>query len=157
MKAASVIKILDTYPELVMQNRRDLLRKKFDLIMANSPGRSETYMRNLFKRHPDMFLMSLASMEAKVSYIKRNLNRQIPKEKAFPLLLHYNYSQVIWPRCELLLAQGNKHFDLGDALSGSNEDFCKKFGVEQSALNAKMKSRKAKEEKDKLWVYVPAI
>jgi hypothetical protein len=104
MKAASVIKILDTYPELVMQNRRDLLRKKFDLIMANSPGRSETYMRNLFKRHPDMFLMSLASMEAKVSYIKRNLNRQIPKEKAFPLLLHYNYSQVIWPRCELLLA-----------------------------------------------------
>jgi hypothetical protein len=29
--------------------------------------------------------------------------------------------------------------------------------VEQSALDAKMKSRKAKEEKDKLWVYVPAI
>jgi hypothetical protein len=75
MKAASVIKILDTYPELVMQNRRDLLRKKFDLIMTNSPHRSETYIRNLFKRHPDLFLMSLASMEAKVSYIKRNLNR----------------------------------------------------------------------------------
>lgn len=92
LKASSVIKLLDTFPELVMQNRRDLLRKKFDLITTNSPGRSDTYITNLFKRHPDMFLMSLASMEAKVSYIKRNLNRQLPKEKAFPLLLHYNYS-----------------------------------------------------------------
>jgi hypothetical protein len=157
MTATSVIKILDTYPELVMQNRRDLLRKKFDLMMTNSPNRSETYVRNLFKRHPDMFLMSLASMEAKVSYIKRNLNRQLQKEKAFPLLLHYNYTQVIWPRCELLLAQGNKHFDLGEALSGSDEDFCKKFGVDMTALEQKVKSKKSKEERDKLWVYVPAI
>jgi len=46
---------------------------------------------------------------------------------------------------------------LGDALSGSNEEFCKKFGVDQSALDAKIKSRKTKEERDKLWVYVPAI
>jgi len=75
-----------------MQNRRDLIRKKFDLISASSPNRSETYLKNLFKRHPDLFLKSLASMEAKVSYIKRNLNRQLQKEKAFPLLLHYNYS-----------------------------------------------------------------
>ena len=87
-----MINILDTYPELVMQNRRDLLRKKFDLITTNSPNRSETYIRNLFKRHPDLFLKSLASMEAKVSYIKRNLNRQLQKEKAFPLLLHHSYS-----------------------------------------------------------------
>ena len=87
-----MINILDTYPELVMQNRRDLLRKKFDLITTNSPNRSETYIRNLFKRHPDLFLKSLASMEAKVSYIKRNLNRQLQKEKAVPLLLHHSYS-----------------------------------------------------------------
>ena len=92
LKASQVINILDTYPELVMQNRRDLLRKKFDLITTNSPNRSETYIRNLFKRHPDLFLKSLASMEAKVSYIKRNLNRQLQKEKAFPLLLHHSYS-----------------------------------------------------------------
>jgi len=75
IKAQEVIKILDTYPELVLQNRRDLIMKKFDLISANSPNRSGTYLRNLFKRHPDLFLKSLASMEAKVSYIKRNLNR----------------------------------------------------------------------------------
>jgi hypothetical protein len=46
---------------------------------------------------------------------------------------------------------------LGDALSGSNEEFCKKFGLEQTALEAKIKSRKLKEERDKLWVYVPAV
>jgi hypothetical protein len=63
--------------------------------MTNSPQRSETYIRNLFKRHPDLFLLSLASMEAKVLYIKRTLNRQLQKEKSFPLLLHYNYNEVI--------------------------------------------------------------
>lgn len=68
-------KILDTYPEFVMQNRRDLIRKKMELIKVNSPHRTECYLRNLIKRHPDMFLKSYASMEAKVSYMKRNLNR----------------------------------------------------------------------------------
>jgi hypothetical protein len=74
--------------------------------MLNSPNRSPTYIRNLFRRHPDLFMTSYASMEAKISYIKRNLNRQLPKEKAFPLLLHFNYSRVIWPRCELLIENG---------------------------------------------------
>ena len=74
-----------------------------DLIALNSPTRSDTYLRNLIKRHPDMFLKSLASMEAKVSYVKRNLNKSLHKEKIFPLMLHLSYTGVIWPRCELLL------------------------------------------------------
>ena len=56
-----------------------------------------------FRRHPDLFLTSYASMEAKVNYIKRNLNRHVSKEQTFPLLLHFNYTTVIWPRCELLM------------------------------------------------------
>lgn len=53
---------------MVLQNRRALISKKFDLIKANSPNRSDTYIRNLFRRHPDLFLSSLASMEAKINY-----------------------------------------------------------------------------------------
>jgi hypothetical protein len=99
----------------------------------------------------------MASMEAKVSYITRNLNRQLHKERIFPLLLHFNYSTHIWPRCELLLQQGNKHFDLQQVLSGSDIDFCKKFGFDLADLESKRSERKVIEEKDKLWVYVPAV
>ena len=52
-------------------------------------------------------------MEAKINYLRRNLNRNPAKERTFPLLLHFNYTSVIWPRCELLLEQGHKYFDLG--------------------------------------------
>jgi hypothetical protein len=127
------------------------------LINNNSPHRTENYMRNLMKRHPDLFLKSYASMEAKVNYIKRNLNRQLHKEKIFPLMLHFNYSTHIWPRCELLKESGNRHFDLEQALGGSDIDFCKKFGFDVKQLETKRSERRFIEEKDKLWVYVPAV
>jgi hypothetical protein len=41
-------------------------------------------------------------MEAKVNYLTKTLGRQLHKEKSFPLLLHYNYTGVIRPRCELI-------------------------------------------------------
>lgn len=125
--------------------------------MDNSPNRSSTYMRNLFRRHPDLFLTSYASMQAKVNYIRRNLNRHVTKEKTFPLLLHFNYTTVIWPRCELLMEQGQKHFDMAEVLTGTDADFCKKFGFDRVQLKEKLKSRQVKDEKDKLWVYVPGI
>lgn len=114
-------------------------------------------MRNLIKRHPDMFLKSYASMEAKVMYIKRNLNRQLHKEKIFPLMLHYNYSKHIWPRCELLLDTGNRNFDIEQALTGTDVEFCKKFGFDLKQLKEKRSMRQHKEEKDKMWVYVPGV
>lgn len=157
IKATELRKILETYPELVLQNRRDLIHKKFELIKENSPQRTDCYLRNLFRRHPDLFLTSYASMVAKVNYMKRQLNRQVYKEKAFPLLLHFNYSTVIWPRCELLRSQGHRYFDLGDACKGTDREFCRRFGLDLSDLEAKKAERKEKEEKDKLWVYVPGI
>ena len=131
--------------------------KKQKLIVANSPHRTDTYMRNLMKRHPDLFLKSYASMEAKIMYVKRNLNRQLHKEKIFPLMLHYNYSTHIWPRCEMILDTGNRHFDLEEALTGSDVDFCKKFGFDVKDLELKRTERRYNEEKDNMWVYVPAV
>jgi len=75
--AREVISILDNYPEFALQNRQELIQKKFRLIHKSNPNLSPIFIRNLFRRHPDMFLKSYASMEAKVNYLKRNLNRQL--------------------------------------------------------------------------------
>ena len=77
IKASEVIRILDTYPEFALQNRHasTLLLRKLRMIRRHSPSRNDTYIRNLIRRHPDLFLKSFASMEAKVFYITRTLNR----------------------------------------------------------------------------------
>lgn len=89
-----------------------MIRRKFELIKKNNRDLSPIYLRNLFRRHPDMFLKSFGSMQAKVTYLTRTLNRQLQKEKAFPLLLHYNFTRHIWPRCEILRDHGIKNFDM---------------------------------------------
>jgi hypothetical protein len=75
IKATDVVHIIDAYPEFVLQNRKDLLRKKVALIRKGNKNLSDTFIRNLLKRHPDLFLKSWASMEAKVNYLSKNLGR----------------------------------------------------------------------------------
>lgn len=131
-----------------------MIRKKFELIGQNKPSLTKTYMRQLFKRHPDLFLKSYASIEAKVWYLKKNLNIQVQKEKSFPMLLHFNYNQVLQPRCEAIKqTRITREFDLVEVLKGSDEEFCNKFGVEQKTLDAMKKRRKDTPEVDELWVY----
>jgi hypothetical protein len=77
IKATDVVQIIDAYPEFVLQNRKDLLRKKVALIRKGNKNLSDTFIRNLLKRHPDLFLKSWASMEAKVNYLSKNLGRQL--------------------------------------------------------------------------------
>lgn len=55
MKANEVVELLDNFSEFVYQNKKDLLRKKIDLI-KNHSKLSETYIRTLIRRHPDLFL-----------------------------------------------------------------------------------------------------
>lgn len=53
-------KIIDAYPDFAMQYRRELIIKKSKLIEANSPLKVDLrYMRQLLKRHPDLFLKSI--------------------------------------------------------------------------------------------------
>jgi len=76
-----------------MQYRRELIIKKSKFIESCSPEKVDfKYTRQLLKRHPDLFLNSLQSMEAKVKFLRENLNRKPEKESSFPLLLHFNYS-----------------------------------------------------------------
>ena len=77
IKAGEVVKLMDDFPELALQNKNKLMMKKFDLIRQNRQSLTPIYLRNLFKRHPDLFLMSYASMVAKVFFIKSSMNRQL--------------------------------------------------------------------------------
>lgn len=52
--------------------------------------------------------------------MRENLNRKPEKENAFPLLLHFNYSQVIKPRSLVLMARKNFDFDLAEAFKGTD-------------------------------------
>lgn len=104
-----------------MQYKRELIIKKCDFIQQCSPDKvDERYLRQLIKRHPDLFLHSLQSMQAKVKFLRESLNRKPEKENAFPLLLHFNYSQVIKPRSLVLMARKNFDFDLAEAFKGTD-------------------------------------
>ena len=56
IKASEVVEIIDAYPEFVLQNKKDLLRRKIDLIERNMKGVNDTLVRSVIKRHPDLFL-----------------------------------------------------------------------------------------------------
>lgn len=148
MKASTLVGMIDDYPELALQNRQDMIKKKIELIQEYNPNLTKIYVRNLVRRHPDMFLKSFASMQAKIKYLSRNMNRQLQKEKAFPLLLHYNFTKHIWPRCEVLRDFGMKNFDLVDTLTTTDEEFCKKFDVTPAQLKQKAAKKAFIEEKD---------
>ena len=59
-------------------------------------------------------------MEAKVNYFTKILGRNLTKEKTFPMLLHFNYTSVIKPRCELLKDRV-KHFEFDEILPLTDE------------------------------------
>ena len=55
LKSKDVLSILDDAPEFALQNRKDLLKRKINLIKDVS-GRDDIYMRNFIKRHPDIIM-----------------------------------------------------------------------------------------------------
>ena len=138
-----------------MQNKKELLKKKVDLIRKNSKV-SDVYIRNFIRRHPEVFLKSLASFEAKITYIQKKLGRYLSFEPTFPLLLNFSYTDVIKPRCEIFKAQ-QKPIKFEEILALNDKDFCKKFNVHLNHLEKRKNQIKSKKEKDVLWAYVPGL
>jgi hypothetical protein len=133
-----------------------LLWSKIDYIRQES-GRDDVYIKAFIKRHPDIVLKSYASLDAKINYIARNMNRNLRQEKSFPLILNYNYNQVIRPRGDLLMEKlGVRPFDLHLAFAYDDEKFCSYWGIDIKKLQAAKKKRAARgaEEKDVMWQYV---
>lgn len=95
-------------------------------------------------------------MEAKVNYVVKTLGKPLTNEKAFPLLFHFNYNQTIRPRCELI-RHNVKHFELHEVLSLTDDQFCLAYDIKPEDLEKKKAERPVRDEKDKLWAYVPAL
>lgn len=76
--------------------------------------------------------------------------------KSFPLLLKYNYNNVIKPRCELIKDRVKK-FEFYEVLPLTDEQFCAAYEIPMEELEKKIKERTQKEEKDTLWAYVAGI
>lgn len=61
------------------------------------------------------------------------------------MILYYNYNQVIRPRGDLLKEKIG-HFDLETAFAGSDEEFCKHWGIDMEELLYEKNKRRAKKD-----------
>ena len=77
------------------------------------------------------------------------------EERAFPLILYYNYNDVIRPRGELLKTK-KKAFDLSEAFKGADGRFCHVWKVDPEDLEEKkaLRKKQVNDEKERLWVFV---
>ncbi len=141
------------YPEFIYQARRNILVEKLKIVIKNSKA-PKLYLRDLFLRHPELFLKSYGSFKAKENFFVIELGRSLKGERSWPLMLKFNYNQHIRPRCTLAYNQ-NFEFDLTEALIGTDEEFCEKFGFTMDQLEEERSQHKITEEKDILWRYVP--
>ena len=55
VKASEVVNIIHMLPEFALQNRKDLIKRKLELIKKESQ-RDDVYIKNFIKRHPDILL-----------------------------------------------------------------------------------------------------
>ena len=80
-------------------------------------------------------------MEAKINFLGRDLNRNLKRERAFPLVLLANYRDVIKPRGELLKNKVS-NFELEKAFFHNDYQFCKHWGISMDELiEAKQRSK----------------
>ena len=83
-----------------------------------------------------------------------HLGRNLKMERTWPMMLKLNLNDHIKPRWNLAYDQ-DIEFDLTEALIGTDEEFCNKFGFTIEQLENERRKFKQSEEKDILWRYVP--
>ena len=81
--------------------------------------------------------------------MQKVLHRNLKEERAFPLLLHYDYNTVIKPRSELLRTRV-KNFSLARAFEGPDGFFCKKYEIDPDVLEEEKLKRFIKKTKAEL-------
>lgn len=89
--------IIVAYPEMILQHRRHILLEKFMVITKNT-STSRYYLKDMFIRHPELFLKSYASFKAKLKFLLVEMGRNLKAEPCFPLILKFNLNAHIKPR-----------------------------------------------------------
>ena len=111
VKATDFKDIVVQYPEFLLQQRKHILKEKIVLIRKHTKV-SDHYFKDLFLRHPELFLKSYASLRAKVRFLKNDC----------VLLCKFNYGQHIRPRCDIV-AEIDEDYDPVDVCAGTDEEF----------------------------------
>ena len=89
----------------------------------------------MFENHPEIFILSVSSLEVKLLYLRDKLKIDVDVvNRIYPWLLTKNYNGVIRPRGELIikyaLDQNREQFEVSD------EEFCKKNNINLEILVA---------------------
>jgi hypothetical protein len=97
IKASDFKELICMYPEFIYQHRKHILVEKIKIIQKNS-NLSMYYVRDLFLRHPELFLKSHASFVAKERFLLIIMGKNLKAEKTWPIVLKFNLNQHIKPR-----------------------------------------------------------
>lgn len=154
IKEEEFTQIVAHYPEMLHLGRHNLFLKKFLMIQKNASV-SELYMRHLFRRHPDIFLTSVAALTQKMKLVQ-DLGIDLKTERSFPIFLKLNYGAVIRPRIEMLRKEERK-IDFTEAIRGTDQEFCDRFNIDPEELDFEKTLGKVTAERDALWQYVPGV
>lgn len=126
LKAKETFEFVKIYPDLLLANRYNILRKK--LLLFGDLQMNKTTIRNLIKNYPFILLKSYNSFIDKVFYFSKELNMNIEEIDIYPLIYLYDLNRDIKPRCELMKKM-NKWISFKEAFSMSVEDLAKKLGT----------------------------
>lgn len=130
---------IETNPKFIFQHinydtkiKINYLRK--DLLMDDES------IRQLILYYPESFSKSVENWKLKIKYLKKRFKYDVKKELSFPEIIKYDYISFIRARGEVAdLQKKTNSFKWEEVLYLSDEEFCKKVGVEIETLEAKKK------------------
>jgi hypothetical protein len=126
IKAKETFEFVKIYPDLLIANRYNILKKK--LLLFGDLQMNKSTIKNLIKSYPFILLKSYNSFIDKVFYFSKELNMNIEEIDIYPLIYLYDLNRDIKPRCEMM-KQMKKWIPFKEAFSMSVEDLAKKLGA----------------------------
>ncbi len=88
--------MLTKHPEYLLQSKFRALETKLELLREN--GCSEMMIKRVFQYHPEFYLKSISSFQAKIKYLKKSCGFDLSKNPYFPLCLLFDFRTVMYPR-----------------------------------------------------------
>jgi hypothetical protein len=130
IKTKETFELVKVYPDLLLANRYNILKKK--LLLFQDLQMNKSTIKNLIKNYPFILLKSYNSFIDKVFYFSKELNMNIEEIDIYPLIYLYDLNRDIKPRCELMKKM-KKCIPFKEAFSMSVEDLANKLGASNPA------------------------
>jgi len=148
IRKTEIFEFIKQYPDLLMANRYDLLRKKLQLL--EELKLNKTTIKNLIKSYPFILLKSYNSFVNKVFYFNNELRMDIEDIDIYPLIYVFNLERDIKPRCELM-KKYNTWLPFSQVFSLSMPELAEKLGAKQEEIS--LQGTPLSNERDLLFKY----